>query len=593
MIKPKLSNELESVWLEGLPIPFHEMGGEGLERFCEGLLKLEYPDDTVMVYGQSGDLGRDITRTKADGSYKELIQCKNYARKISKSGIAAELAKLSTNICSTKIKNPDKVVFWVPKGLYNPAKDLLSNKDEWAKIARNALITHLDKEPSPDLLAFALSWWPSSGFDVCDAVCISERAKKYPDFVGQYVKVQTFYKTSEEKFESFREDIISDFQKLLSERDSKQESIEEIIDNLRKLHPNFEFEATITSKDKREIKFRLRPEIPAFELGTVSFPQNESGKIGQLKLDDHLKRGTFLKLEKGEFEFEPNPGVPLITKEATSFEAANVLRPSQVVILESLFNGKVLSRVEHTNFTPIRGGAEEWEFLLDGGFLAGSIRVVIQLGPVESAAASFRLDLTSINSRHALTTWQLMRDLTSGASLRVNFENENRPLLFNCGVRQEASSLFDDEVGTFLRDLVSINEAFDRDLRCTAELDRQTIIDAAKLANIVKTGAEDLGTGTLSVTLNSATATSMASAYCERGSLPLNFSFPTSDVEFMGEVFHLGSTLIVCSKSHPVGGAEAILNAALSEPVNVELVCEGITCRYEEFATEDQWSLPI
>jgi hypothetical protein len=595
MSKNLQSDKSESVWLEGQSIPFLELGGEGLERFCYDLLKLEYPDDTIMPYGQSGDLGRDITRTKADGSYHELIQCKNYASKISTDKIAAELAKLSNNLYLGKIKNPDRVIFCVPGGLANPAKDLLIDNEKWAEIARNALTTHLGKEPLPDLLAFALSWWPSSGFDVCDASCLSERAKKFPDFVRKYFRVQTLYKTSEVQMEALRAGIVSEVEKLLKERDSKKESIEEVIDNLRGLHPNFEFEATITSKGKSELKFRLRPETPVFELGIVSFPQNELGKVGQEKLVDHLKRGIPLKLEKGEFEFALNPNLPLINKErAESLEAVNILRPSQDVVLESLFKGKVLSRVEHTKFIPIRGGSEEGVFILDGGFLAGSIEVAFQWKPEGSAKASYKLDFTRTSSRHALTTWRLMRDLTSGANLRVNFANEIQPLILNCGVRQEAASLFDDEVGDFIRDLVAINDAFDRDLRCTAKLDRQTILDAAKLAAIVKTGAEDLGSVTISVTLDSATATSLASAYSGGGSVPLKFSFPDSELEFMGEVFSLGSTLIDCEKSYPLGGSAALINrAASSELVTAELNCEGVTCKYEGLATENQWSVPL
>ncbi len=55
-------------------LPFTDLSGDEFEIFCFLLLKSEYPDDKIIYYGKTKDLGRDIVHERADGC-RVLIQC--------------------------------------------------------------------------------------------------------------------------------------------------------------------------------------------------------------------------------------------------------------------------------------------------------------------------------------------------------------------------------------------------------------------------------------------------------------------------------------------------------------------------------------
>ena len=83
-------------------LPIGELSSDEFEILCYLLLKAENPNDEIIYYGKSADLGRDIIHKRADGTCL-LIQCKRYSQKVDKGRIREELAKLIVNVFKKKI----------------------------------------------------------------------------------------------------------------------------------------------------------------------------------------------------------------------------------------------------------------------------------------------------------------------------------------------------------------------------------------------------------------------------------------------------------------------------------------------------------
>lgn len=172
-------------WLEAdLALPFDRLGWDRFEVFCYLLLKREHPGEEIIYYGKTGDSGRDIVRHRKGGAV-ELIQCKCYGGNVGVGEIRKELAKLFTNLHSGEIPiEPDRVArisFYASPDLTGDAKDLLRYPEKWREVAEKALKEHLGESPSPELLEFALSWWPTEGFRVEMGVDLTQRVRLQPD----------------------------------------------------------------------------------------------------------------------------------------------------------------------------------------------------------------------------------------------------------------------------------------------------------------------------------------------------------------------------------------------------------------------------
>lgn len=172
-----------------MSLPFDRLGGDEFEVFCYLLLKAEHPDDEIIYYGKTGDSGRDIVWIRKNGSV-ELIQCKRYSGNVGVGEIRKELAKLFTNLHSGEIPiEPDRVArisFYASPDLTADAKDLLRYPEKWREVAEK----HLGESPSPDLLEFALSWWPREGFHVEMGLDLTGRTKPYPDLRDEFFEVR-------------------------------------------------------------------------------------------------------------------------------------------------------------------------------------------------------------------------------------------------------------------------------------------------------------------------------------------------------------------------------------------------------------------
>jgi hypothetical protein len=174
-------------WLENQhSLPFQFLSPDEFEIFCYLLLCRENPGENICYYGKTGDAGRDIVRIKDNGSV-EVIQCKHYQRNVDKGEIRTEIAKLYVNIHSQIIpKCPDKVIFYVVPDLTAPAQDLINHHAKWLEIAESALKEYLKKEPTSELLDFALSWHPQ--FSKETAIDLTQRAWKHKELVEEFFR---------------------------------------------------------------------------------------------------------------------------------------------------------------------------------------------------------------------------------------------------------------------------------------------------------------------------------------------------------------------------------------------------------------------
>jgi Restriction endonuclease len=197
------TSRTKPMWLEcHRALPFNELSSDEFEIFCYLLLCLENPEDDISYYGKTADAGRDIV-WKKKGGIVELIQCKRYQNNVGVSEIQPELAKLYTNIHRQRIpERPVIVSFYVVPDLTGPAQDLIKDSSAWNKIAKAALKAHLKKEPSRDLLDFALTWKPK--FDKKPAIDLTRRASKYSELREEFFshkKVVDAIKTEQQNAE--------------------------------------------------------------------------------------------------------------------------------------------------------------------------------------------------------------------------------------------------------------------------------------------------------------------------------------------------------------------------------------------------------
>jgi hypothetical protein len=152
------------------------------------LLLREYPGERIVYYGKTGDAGRDIVRTAADGTI-ELVQCKRYTSNVGIGEIRGELAKLCANIFSGLIPAPPaRVVFYAVPDLTAPAKDLIQDRSKWLNECDMFLEEHLGEAPSAELAAFARTWWPR--FDHEDESRLTERAREQQELIEEFFQMR-------------------------------------------------------------------------------------------------------------------------------------------------------------------------------------------------------------------------------------------------------------------------------------------------------------------------------------------------------------------------------------------------------------------
>jgi hypothetical protein len=172
-----------------LSLPLDRLSWEEFEVFCYLLLQQEHPDDEVVHYGKTADLGRDIVHRRSDGGV-DFVQCKRYSTDIRLGEVRKELAKLFTNLFSGVIpERPTRVSFYLARDLTSPARSLLY-REEWVKAAEQALTEHLKAAPPADLLDFARTWWPVEGIHAEPGIRLTARAERFPDLLEKFFRTQ-------------------------------------------------------------------------------------------------------------------------------------------------------------------------------------------------------------------------------------------------------------------------------------------------------------------------------------------------------------------------------------------------------------------
>ncbi|MBA4068042.1 MAG: hypothetical protein C0501_30920, partial [Isosphaera sp.] len=179
-------------WREGRPaLPFHELSDREFEVFCFLLLKREHPGDDVLLYGGTGDGGRDIVhriRTPA-GVTTRLIQCKRYESNVGIPVVRKDLAKVWVNVFNGTIpERPDEVVFYAVPDLTSHAKDLVDSQNRWRQEAPGAIEEHLGSPASEELARHAREWWPNPAAET--ALSLTERARKFTEMVEEFFGVR-------------------------------------------------------------------------------------------------------------------------------------------------------------------------------------------------------------------------------------------------------------------------------------------------------------------------------------------------------------------------------------------------------------------
>ena len=125
-------------------LPFGALSDDEFEILCFLLLLREHPDDRVLYYGKTGDLGRDIVHITRDG-YVRFVQCKRYTNNVGSDAMLTELAKVATNLHHGRYPHaPHEVAWYVVPGLTSPATDILEDQKLWRGKAQEALKRHLE-----------------------------------------------------------------------------------------------------------------------------------------------------------------------------------------------------------------------------------------------------------------------------------------------------------------------------------------------------------------------------------------------------------------------------------------------------------------
>ena len=79
-------------------------------------------------------------------------------------------------------------MFYVAPDVTADAGDLIREQSVWRSEAGKALKEHLKEDPSPELLAFAHTWWPDP--DYVAAISLTERTKKRPELLEEFFGVR-------------------------------------------------------------------------------------------------------------------------------------------------------------------------------------------------------------------------------------------------------------------------------------------------------------------------------------------------------------------------------------------------------------------
>jgi Restriction endonuclease len=482
-------------WLERQhALPFDELSPDEFEIFCYLLLCRENPDEDIWYYGKTGDAGRDIVWNKKDGTL-ELIQCKQYQTNVGMSEIRPELAKLYTNIYKQKIpERPDIVSFYVVPDLTAPAQDLINYSPKWNEIAEAELKAHLKKEPSRELLDFALTWKPN--FYKKTAIDLTQQAGNHSDLIDEFFRYKKVVDST--IIEQLRNEMIEGFKKthelfLRPDIPNAPAALQEMLSKTEADNPGLALTMNSTS-ERNTIIFSAQPSVGAVSVGTLEFPDTEAGHSGKQKYKSLIEEGRAIELEDGEFEWKWSVDLSAISSSPSTLSnlklQSNIPEQRVPVRLDILQEQKVIASVGFAYLRISRAGTKEIEFLLEGEQLSGTLRQVLQLQDLRSRFTR-SISLCSIPAVQARANMTFMLALFHG-NLRITLLEHEAILLEGGSVAETSDSFLVKEdfesIQKILDYIIKINQEFNLDLRYPEDLDLDTLANIESVVHAIECG---------------------------------------------------------------------------------------------------------
>lgn len=497
-------------WLEcHRALPFNELSSDEFEIFCYLLLCLENPEDDISYYGKTADAGRDIV-WKKKGGIVELIQCKRYQNNVGVSEIRPELAKLYTNIHKQRIpERPVIVSFYVVPDLTGPAQDLIKDSSAWNKIAKTALKAHLKKEPSRDLLDFALTWKPK--FDKKPAIDLTRRASKYGELREEFFEYKKFVdgklgnelKEQNNQLLEQNKNIFEQIEQIKKTHElflrpnipNAPAALQEMLSKTEADNPGLALTMNSTSK-RNTIIFSAQPSVGEVSYGILEFPDTEAGHRGEQKYKSLIEEGRAIEFEDGEYEWKWSVDLSAISSSPSTLSNLklqfNIPEQGIPVRVDILQEQKIITSVSFAYLRILRAGTKEIEFLLEGGQLPGNFRQVQQLQDLRSTL-TFNMSPWSISAVQArdMTTFALAL-LQSNSNLRITLLDQEAILSEGGSVFETSEILLVKEdfesIQNLLDYIIKINQEFNLDLRYPEDLDLDTLANIESVVHAIECG---------------------------------------------------------------------------------------------------------
>ncbi len=582
-------------WLESQhSLPFQFLSPDEFELFCYLLLFRENPGEDIFYYGKTGDAGRDIVRIKEDGSV-ELIQCKHYQSNVGIGEIKTEISKLYVNLHKRIIpERPDKVTFYVVPDLTAPAQDLINHHSKWIDIAESALKEYLKKEPTSELLDFALSWHPQ--FSKETAIDLTQRVRKHKDLVEEFFRYKKVIDSEDPKLDTILEQ--GEINKLLLETLLKRSEIfvqpnftnvsaamQELLCKSAEENPGLAFTVTLDEQTKTTV-LTVAAKAAPINFGTLVFPNTESGRHGKQKFKVAIEEGRAVELEPTEYNWRwdfnlPEIGALPLTIQTLSLRP-NVPKERIPVRLDVLRQRESVASVSFTYLRIVRAGTQEIEFHLENGQFTGKATFVFQLQEQKTTLNLSEIDLCSVKAEQAKNQLALMFALYQGGILQITSLDNNAVLFDDTGII-DSCNISEEEFQnriSLLNSLIKINCEFGLDIRYPETIDDDTVKRVELVVDIMEKGEIELPrSGIVRILYNRQNALRIIDSLRLGSSLSLSMDEDNeTDCQLLDHVLPMGKTKIYCEEMFLINGLQGMEQAIKEVPESDEI---EIALRYE------------
>jgi nucleoside phosphorylase len=270
--------------------------------------------------------------------------------------------------------------------------------------------------------------------------------------------------------------------------------VQKFLTRLEAENPALVFSAETTAKGTA-YKIAARKGASPTDIGTLAFPNTDSGRLGAEKFQKANDEGVAVDLEPGEFEWLPKIKIPndVEASRRALRISPNVPATKPPVSIEWISGkGVVQAEVKSAVLSIIRIGAKEVEFKLSGGRLAGGLTLILDRAG-KSGRINFSLDLPSQPPAIALETVNLFLALHTDGKMRVTNLDTNTPFFELDGLKIPLDSKVSERnlkhTKRLLASLAVVNEEFNLDIRYPAdEVDQKSALIADLLAAAKREG---------------------------------------------------------------------------------------------------------